>query len=58
MDCCCLGLSPVRFARTARLLEDARSHPATSVRVELAFSAILVLLVSGYALYLALVSGG
>jgi putative membrane protein len=51
-------LATVRFVRTARLLEDSRSHPSTSVRLELAFSAILVLLVSGYALYLALASSG
>jgi putative membrane protein len=40
-------LATVRFMRTTRLLDDAQSHPSSSVRLELAFSAILVLLVSG-----------
>ncbi|HEY1725526.1 MAG TPA: DUF202 domain-containing protein [Steroidobacteraceae bacterium] len=47
-------LATVRFTRTTRLLDDTQSHPSSSVRLEFAFSTILVLLVSGYALYLAL----
>jgi putative membrane protein len=43
-----------RFARTGRLLDDAEPHAATSVRTELIFSAVLVLLVSGFAGYVVL----
>jgi putative membrane protein len=43
-----------RFARTGRLLDDAEPHAATSVRTELIFSAVLVLLVSGFASYVVL----
>jgi putative membrane protein len=40
-----------RFARTGRLLDDAEPHAAASVRTELIFSAVLVLLVSGFTGY-------
>ena len=43
-----------RFARTGRLLDDAEQHAATSVRTELILSAVLVLLVSGFAGYVVL----
>lgn len=47
-------LSTVRFARTARLLDDSQTHDASSVRTELILSGWLVLLVSSYSIYLAL----
>ena len=43
-----------RFARNGRLLDDAEPHAATDVRTELIFSAVLVLLVSGFAGYVVL----
>ena len=43
-----------RFARTGRLLDDAEPHAATSERTELILSAVLVLLVSGFAGYVVL----
>jgi putative membrane protein len=47
-------LATVRFMRTSRLLDDTRMHDASSVRSELVLSAMLVLLVAGYSVYLAL----
>jgi len=47
-------LASVRCARTTRMLDDAQTHSASSVRAELIVSALLVLLVSGYTVYLAL----
>jgi len=46
-------LATVRFVRTARLLDDAQTHSASSVRTELIVSAVLVLLIGTYAVYLA-----
>ena len=46
-------LATVRFVRTARLLDDAQTHSASSVRTELIVSAVLVLLMGTYAVYLA-----
>jgi putative membrane protein len=43
-----------RYVRTARLLDDPNEHPAGSVRAELFFSAILVLLVAGFSAFLVL----
>jgi putative membrane protein len=47
-------LATVRFVRTTRLLDDTRMYTASSVRTELIVSALLVLLVATYSLYLAL----
>ncbi len=47
-------LATVRFVRTARRLDDPEDHPAESVRAELILATCLILLVSGYAVYLAL----
>ncbi|MBV9725383.1 MAG: DUF202 domain-containing protein [Gammaproteobacteria bacterium] len=47
-------LATARFVRTARLLDDAKVHPAGGVRVELMLSAALVIVVTSYSLYLAL----
>ena len=52
-----LGLivfATVRFVRTGRLLDDAKTHPASNVRTELILSAILVLVVAGFSVYLVL----
>ncbi len=46
-------LATARFVRTTRLLDDARTHSASSVRTELILSAVLVLVVTSYSLYLA-----
>jgi putative membrane protein len=47
-------LATARFVRTTRLLDDTQVHSASSVRVELIVSAVLVLVVTSYSLYLAL----
>ena len=47
-------LATTRFVRTTRLLDDAQTHVASSVRTELILSAVLVLVVTSYSLYLAL----
>jgi putative membrane protein len=41
-------IATARFVRTGRRLDDAETHPATSIRVELILSAVLVLLVVGF----------
>jgi putative membrane protein len=46
-------LSTVRFVRTTRMLDDAQTHSASGVRTELILSAVLVLVVTSYSLYLA-----
>jgi putative membrane protein len=46
-------LATVRFVRTTRLLDDSKMYAAGSVRSELVASALLVLLVTSYAVYLA-----
>jgi putative membrane protein len=45
----------LRFVRITRLLNDPETHSASSVRIELILSAVLVLLVVGLSTYLALV---
>jgi putative membrane protein len=47
-------LATVRFVRTTRMIDDAQTHSARSIRTELILSAWLVLLVSIYSVYLAL----
>jgi putative membrane protein len=49
-----VALATVRFVRIARRLDDAQEHSASSVRAELILATALVLLVSAYAVYLAL----
>jgi len=49
-----IALSTVRFVRTTRLLDDAKTYDAKSVRAELLLSAGLVVLVSSYSIYMAL----
>ncbi len=46
-------LATVRFVRITRLLDDGQSHSAANVRTELMLSALLVLLIAGYGIYLA-----
>ena len=45
-------VAAVRFYRTAKLIDDPEPLPAPDARVELAFSAILVLLTTGLCVYL------
>jgi putative membrane protein len=47
-------ISLVRFIRTTRLIDDQQSHPAGSVRAELALSVILALIVAALTVHLAL----
>jgi putative membrane protein len=47
-----IALATWRFVRTARLLDDAETHPAGSVRLELAFAAALLLGLAGFSTYL------
>jgi len=46
-------LATTRFVRTTRLLDDPERHSASDVRVELILSAVLMLLVTTYSIYLA-----
>jgi inner membrane protein YidH len=46
-------LATLRFMRITRMLDDAQTHAASSVRTELILSAALVLVVTSYSLYLA-----
>jgi putative membrane protein len=46
-------LATMRFMRIMRLLDDAQSHSASSVRTELILSGTLVVVVTSYSLYLA-----
>jgi putative membrane protein len=46
-------LATMRFVRITRLLDDAQMHSASSVRTELILSAVLVVVVTSYSLYLA-----
>jgi putative membrane protein len=46
-------LATLRFIRITRLLDDGQSHAAADVRTELTLSAVLVLLIAGYGVYLA-----
>jgi inner membrane protein YidH len=41
-------IATARFVRTGRRLDDPETHPATSIRVELILSAVLVLLVVAF----------
>jgi putative membrane protein len=44
----------VRFIRTTRLIDDKEAHSAGSVRIELALSVILALIVAGLTAHLAM----
>jgi putative membrane protein len=46
-------LALVRFVRTTRMIDDAQTYSARSIRTELILSAWLVLLVTSYSAYLA-----
>jgi putative membrane protein len=46
-------LASVRFVRITRYLDDAQTHAAQDVRTEMILSAVLVVLVASYSLYLA-----
>lgn len=48
-----IGLATVRFARTTALIDDTRTHPASSVRTEVIVSAALIVLIASYSIYLA-----
>ena len=47
-------IATFRFVRTTRLLDDAETHSAGSVRTELVFSAVLLLGLAGFSTYLLL----
>ncbi len=49
-----IALATWRFVRTARLLDDPETHSADSVRIELAFAAVLLLGLAGVSTYLLL----
>lgn len=46
-------LAALRFVRTTALIDDSSTHSARSVRAELIISAVLVVLIGGYSIYLA-----
>jgi putative membrane protein len=46
-------LATVRFVRITRFLDDGQAHAPADVRTELTLSAVLVLLIAGYGVYLA-----
>jgi inner membrane protein YidH len=48
-----IALATVRFARTTALIDDGRTHLARSVRSELIVSAVLIVLIASYSIYLA-----
>src|SRR5579864_9160487 len=49
-----IAVATWRFVRTTRLLDDPETHAASSVRTELVFSAILLLGLAGFSIYLLL----
>ena len=49
-----IAIATLRFVRTTRLLDDPAPHGAGSVRVELVFSAVLLLGLAGFSTYLLL----
>lgn len=46
-------LATARFARTTVLIDDVAAHSARSVRAELIVSAVLIVLIASYSIYLA-----
>ncbi len=49
-----IAVATWRFARTVRLLDDPETHTASSIRVELVFSAVLLLGLAGLSTFLLL----
>lgn len=49
-----IAVATFRFVRTTRLLDDAETHAASSVRTELVFSTVLLLGLAGFGLFLLL----
>jgi putative membrane protein len=49
-----LVAATARFLRTGRLLDDPETQAASSIHAELILSALLVLVVTGYSIYLVL----
>jgi inner membrane protein YidH len=49
-----IAVATLRFVRTTRLLDDPVMHSAGRVRVELVFSAVLLLGLAGFSAYLLL----
>jgi putative membrane protein len=47
-----IAIAAVRFVRTAREIDDARTHPGTGSRVDLALAALLFCLAGGLLFYL------
>jgi len=48
-----IALATARFARTTVLIDDPKSHPASSIRTELFVAAALIVLIAGYSISLA-----
>lgn len=48
-----IALATARFVRTTSLIDDAQTHLASSIRTELIVSAVLIVLIASYSLYLA-----
>ena len=48
-----IWLATARFTRTTALIDDTRTHPASSVRTEVIVSSALIVLIASYSLYLA-----
>jgi putative membrane protein len=48
-----IGLATARFARTTALIDDPRTHPASSARTEVIVAAALIVLIASYSIYLA-----
>lgn len=48
-----IALATARFARTTALIDDPDTHPASNVRLELIASAVLIVLIASYSIYLA-----
>ncbi|HLY04736.1 MAG TPA: DUF202 domain-containing protein [Rhizomicrobium sp.] len=48
-----IAIAAVRFVRTAKEIDDARTHPGTGSRIDLALAALLFCLAGGLLFYLA-----
>ena len=49
-----IAAATVRFIRTARLIEDEKTHAAGNIRAELVFSVLLLVGLAGFSAYLLL----
>jgi putative membrane protein len=49
-----IAVAATRFVRTERLLDDQETHLSGNARAELILSAVLVVIVAGYSIYLGL----